>query len=79
MATVWGCFIIHTHDGACPTDGGSVIQDQLVGTIQSSPVSPLTPLEWSPQYIITLFVTLPYVPMLVDWAFTHNYPSFLYI
>ena len=26
---------MHTHDGACPTKGGSVIQDQRVGTIQS--------------------------------------------
>ena len=24
---------IHTHDGACPTNAGSVIQDQRVGTI----------------------------------------------
>ncbi len=31
----WGCFIIHYHDGACPTDGGSVIQGWRVGTIQS--------------------------------------------
>ncbi len=26
---------IHAHDGACPADGGSAIQDQWVGTIQS--------------------------------------------
>ncbi len=26
--------IISTHDGACPTNGGSVIKDQRVGTIQ---------------------------------------------
>ena len=32
---MWGCFIIHTHDGACLTNAGSVIQDQRVGTIQS--------------------------------------------
>ncbi len=25
---------MHTHNGACPTSGGSVIQDQRVGTIQ---------------------------------------------
>ena len=25
----------HTHDRACPTNGGSVIQDQRMGTIQS--------------------------------------------
>ena len=24
----------HTHNGPCPTNGGSVIQDQWVGTIQ---------------------------------------------
>ncbi len=30
---IWGCFIIHTHDEACPTNGGSVIQDQRVGAI----------------------------------------------
>ncbi len=28
-------FIIHTHDGACPTNVGSVIQYQQVGTIHS--------------------------------------------
>ncbi len=27
--------MVHTHDGACPTNGGSVIQDQWVGRIQS--------------------------------------------
>ncbi len=32
---MWGCFIIHTHEGACPTNGGSVIQDQRVSTIRS--------------------------------------------
>ncbi len=26
---------VHTHEGACPTNGGSIIQDQRVGTIQS--------------------------------------------
>ncbi len=25
---------IHTHNGPCPTNGGYVIQDQRVGTIQ---------------------------------------------
>ncbi len=32
---ILGCFIIHTHDGACLTNGGSVIQDQRTRTIQS--------------------------------------------
>ena len=29
-----GCFIIHTHNEPFPTNGGFVIQDQWVGTIQ---------------------------------------------
>ncbi len=32
---IWGCFIIHTNEGVCPTNGGFVIQEQRVGTIQS--------------------------------------------
>ena len=35
---------IHIHDGACPTNGGSVIQDHWMGTIQS--LSSLTLSLW---------------------------------
>ncbi len=31
---IWDCSIIYTNNGPFPTNGGSVIQDQRVGTIQ---------------------------------------------
>ena len=34
------CSIIHTHDGACPSNGGSVIQDQRRAQSSPYPVSP---------------------------------------
>ncbi len=32
---IWGCFIIHTHEGACPTNGAPLFKTN--GWAQSSP------------------------------------------
>ena len=78
---IWGCFIIQTHDGTCPTNGRSIIQHQWVGTIQS--LSSLTLWRIAQKILGTILYTVSvytvYRPLPGRSCHGHNHQMALYI